>query len=178
MLSQRLQKEMEDLAPVFQPSSKHFMDQTSILQIGTVPQHSEMSLPNYSTITQPNHSTLFQPSYSTIHQPNHRTILQPPYSTIPQPHHSTIFQPPYSTIPQSQHNIPQTEQVYIPQDSSVFAKTEEDEMLYPTVIYDKTHSQIKWHMSLHNLKKIQIHIFGALLYHIHREMSFQDTKLT
>ena len=42
----------------------------------------------------------------------------------------------------------------------------------------KTHSQIKWHMRLHNLKKIQIHIFGGLLYHIHREMSFQDTKLT
>ena len=38
-----------------------------------------------------------------------------------------------------------------------------------------THSQIKWDMRLQNVKKIQIHIFWALLYHIDREMSFQDT---
>ena len=28
------------------------------------------------------------------------------------------------------------------------------------------------------MKKIQIHKFWALFYHIHRETSFQDTKLT
>ena len=42
----------------------------------------------------------------------------------------------------------------------------------------KTHSQIKWDMRLQNLKKIQINIFWAPLYHIDRETSFQDTKLT
>ena len=132
MLSQRLQEELEDLVPVFQPPSQPFKDQTSIFQIETVPQHSAMSLPNYSTIP--------QSPYSKIPQPNNSTILQPPYSTTNQPHHITKLQPQHSmihnTVPQSQHNIPQTENRYIPQDSPVLAKTVEDELLYPTVIYD------------------------------------------
>ena len=41
-----------------------------------------------------------------------------------------------------------------------------------------THSQIKWDMRLQNVKKIQINIFWALLYHVDRETSFQDTTLT
>ena len=36
----------------------------------------------------------------------------------------------------------------------------------------KTHSQIKWDMRLQNVKKIQINIFWALLYHIDRGTSF------
>ena len=41
-----------------------------------------------------------------------------------------------------------------------------------------THSQIKWDIRLQNVKKIQINNFWALLYHIDRGTSFQDTKLT
>ena len=60
---------------------------------------------------------------------------------------------------------------------NIFRKSDVHSFFYKKLFY-KTNSQIKWDMRLQNVKKIQINIFWALLYHIDKETSFQDTKLT